>query len=54
MTMPKEEATVLEYLKWFWQEADFGPADMDVRAALDERFKQETGKAIPKAYSYDA
>ena len=45
-----EQATELEYLKWFYQEADFGPADSDVRDILDEAFVNETGKTLPKGY----
>lgn len=45
-----EEATELEWLTWFCQEADFGPADSDVRHALKERFKKETGKELPKGW----
>ena len=46
-----EKATELEFLTWFFVHADFGPADSDVRAALQEEFTSETGKAIPDGYS---
>lgn len=48
--MPEEKATELEWLKWFYCEADFGPADSDVRYYLKERFEKETGKKLPKGY----
>ena len=46
-------ATELEYLKWFYQHADFGPADGDVRASLDEWFVRDTGKRPPPGYDID-
>ena len=45
-----EQATELEYLRWFYQEADFGPADSDVRDFIDEAFVKETGKTLPEGY----
>ena len=48
--MEKPEATELEWLQWFYNYADFGPADSDVRAYLQERFEKVTGKLIPKNY----
>lgn len=45
-----EKATELEYLRWFYQNADFGPADSDVRMYMDEEFVEETGKALPDGY----
>lgn len=47
--MPKR-ATELEYLKFFYSWADFGPADGDVRDYLNQRFTKETGKALPEGY----
>jgi hypothetical protein len=44
------EATELEWLKWFFQRADFGPADGDVRYMLEEAFERKTGKRVPKSY----
>lgn len=48
----KKEATELEYLKWFFSTADFGPADSDVRMYLEEQFEEETGKTIPEGYKW--
>ena len=47
----RERATELEYLKWFRIEADFGPADSDVKDHLNERFMEETGKNIPEGWN---
>lgn len=46
----KERATELEYLKWFYAMADFGPAEGDVRQYMDEQFIEETGKRLPEGY----
>lgn len=43
-----EEATELEYLKWFRINCDFGPAHGDVIYELDRLFEEETGKLVPK------
>jgi hypothetical protein len=48
--MAKEKATDLEWLEWFYCNADFGPADDDVRRDMKEQFKRETGKALPDGY----
>lgn len=52
--MSKERATELEYLKFFYNEADFGPAESDVRDYLKEKFQEETGKLLPEGYNYDS
>lgn len=46
----KEEATELEWLKFFYTYADFGPADEDVRNIIKEDFERKTNKKIPKNY----
>ena len=43
----KEEATELEWLTYFCQYADFGPADGDVRQYMQEDFERKTGKLVP-------
>lgn len=57
MGMPAEpvnpEATELEFLTWFAQNADFGPADGDVQVALRNRFEEETGKKVPANWQYE-
>jgi hypothetical protein len=45
-----ERADELEYLIWFFQNADFGPADSDVRLAMNQGFVEATGKALPIGY----
>lgn len=47
-----ERAGELEYLKWFYDVADFGPADGDVRYYMNERFMDSTGKNLPEGYNY--
>jgi hypothetical protein len=49
----KEQATELEYLLWFYQLADFGPADSDVRFYMNEEFERRTGKSLPDGYQPD-
>ena len=45
---------VQEYLKWFFINADFGPAHGDVMVWLQERYEHETGKKVPADYDYTA
>lgn len=47
--MPR--ATELDFLQWFYCNADFGPADSDVRYYLKEQFKQQTGVELPAGYA---
>lgn len=46
----KEEATELEWLRYFFMVADFGPADDDVRYYIEQNFMRETGKLLPEGY----
>ncbi len=39
----------LKYLRWFYANADFGPADDDVRQIMNEQYVREGG-VIPKGY----
>lgn len=48
----RERASELEYLKWFCQNADFGPADDDVRDSMNQQFMRETGKNLPEGWNY--
>lgn len=48
----RDRATELEYLKWFRQNADFGPADGDVQDHMAETFIEETGKDLPEGWNY--
>jgi len=40
----------LEYLRFFYGVADFGPADSDVRYYINKQFMKETGKSLPDGY----
>lgn len=42
-----EQATYAEWLEWFYENADFGPAHEDVIFGMVEAFEAETGKKIP-------
>lgn len=48
-----DKATELEYLQWFYANADFGPAHGDVMIGLQEEFTEKTGKAVPDGYEYE-
>lgn len=48
--MTEEENQELEYLRWFRSNADFGPADGDVKQYLNERYTKEKGKSVPEAW----
>lgn len=39
----------LKYLRWFYANADFGPADDDVRQIMNEEYVRDGG-VIPKGY----
>lgn len=45
-----EHASEFEWLKWFYINADFGPAHEDVVDILKEAFEKETGKLVPEGY----
>ena len=38
------------WLEWFFQNADFGPADTDVRMIMQEQYEKETGRLVPDDY----
>lgn len=42
----------LKYLRWFYENADFGPADDDVRQIMNAQYVSEGG-VIPKGYGDD-
>lgn len=48
-----ETATELEWLKWFFQNADFGPAHGDVMLSLQEQFEEAMKKRVPENYKYE-
>lgn len=39
-----------DWLVWFFQNADFGPADSDVKALMESYYQEETGKCVPDKY----
>ena len=41
------------WLKWFCENADFGPSHDDVMIKLQERYKQETGNDVPLGWVYE-
>ena len=45
--LQKEESAELEYLRWYRENIDFGPAHEDVIAILDEQYTDETGNEVP-------
>lgn len=47
------DAKELHYLEWFHAEADFGPAHEDVMLSMQRRYRQTTGRDVPKGYSYE-
>ena len=49
----EEEATELEFLTWFAQNADFGPGDGDVQVHMRQLFEAKTGKLVPKNWQYE-
>lgn len=48
------KATELEWLTWFCQNADFGPADGDVRDMMAQEFMDETGKGLPDGWDFNS
>lgn len=50
LTISKIVEEELEYLRWWYQEADFGPADGDVRSIMNEEYTRETGRPVPDGY----
>jgi hypothetical protein len=48
--MSEEQREEYEYLQWFYQNADFGPADGDVRYYMNEQYTKRTGKPVPAGY----
>lgn len=50
----RERATELEFLKWFYQNADFGPADGEARDNIALFFMDDTGKNLPQGYNYNS
>lgn len=47
---PKLTQAEIDYLYWFRINADFGPADGDVKNIMDEDYEAETGNKVPKGW----
>lgn len=45
-----KKATELEFLQYFYANADFGPADEDVKNIIKEDFIQHKRKQLPEGY----
>lgn len=45
----EDSESELWFLRWFYQECDFGPGDDDVREAMKDEFKSKYGP-LPKGY----
>lgn len=48
-----DEENELEYLRWFFVNADFGPAHGDVIHYINKSYVEETGREIPEGYRED-
>ena len=48
--MTKEE---YNYLLWFYQTADFGPTDSDVRLIMQEEYEFTTNNKVPDSLKED-
>lgn len=53
MTEKTKEQIAQEYVDWFFANADFGPADGDVRIAMQDAFEEETGLTVPDGWRYE-
>lgn len=51
--MTDEQKAEYEYLQWFYQNCDFGPADSDVRKCLNDHYEMETGAKVPEGYEVE-
>lgn len=48
MTLTQDE---IDYLLWFFQNADFGPADTDVRYGLERYYEETKSLRVPDSLS---
>lgn len=51
--MDQSNDSTLKFLLFFYQNADFGPADTDVQNHLKERFVRETGESLPPGFEIE-
>ena len=45
-----ENIEELEYLRWFYCNADFGPAHGDVMSIMKDHYVKLTGNKLPEGY----
>lgn len=45
-----EKQEAFAFLEWFFLNADFGPADDDVKYMMQEQYEEETGLKVPEEY----
>jgi hypothetical protein len=50
LTTVLEQEDEVGFLRWFYSEADFGPADGDVRDIMKKQYVEKTGKPLPEGY----
>jgi hypothetical protein len=48
--MEPNETAELMYLRYFYQNCDFGPAHGDVVFIINEHFEKECGIPVPEGY----
>ena len=51
--MEKQTDNELEFLRFFYSSADFGPADDDVHRMIEKAYVKETGNPLPEGYRRD-
>lgn len=51
--MNDKDSDILEYLKFFYKSADFGPAHGDVVMSINEMFEEKFKKKVPESYKYE-
>jgi hypothetical protein len=47
----EDNSALLQYLEWFRNNADFGPADGDVIYGMHEDYTKQTGNPVPEEYA---
>lgn len=46
----QEADNAFAFLEWFFLNADFGPADADVKWLMRQQYEEETGNTVPEEY----
>ena len=42
----------LEFLEWFFEDCNFGPAHEDVISCMVDDYEEQTGQVVPEEYDY--